>query len=206
MAQPDKAAILAMDVATAVVTRRFDLKDGDSVELFVWAPTTSEDDWAYCPWRIRGLSHGDPTGCGRGVDSVATLQSALTKAAMHLYTSSEYRDGRLTWRKTRDLGLPLLPGMVPGEDGYADARLLTLVGPCSVVVMPDVRFPYVAWPGDRLEETLTRLRAAVDGASDNAALREKLERLVTEFADDQDHYERVCAHEGFDISYVKAAG
>ena len=81
------------------------------------------------PVRVRGsadyvcfyeISGGSKAGLRRavGVDSIQALVLAFTNAATMLYTSEEYKAGRLTHRTDENLGLPTfasLSDLVRGE-------------------------------------------------------------------------------------------
>jgi hypothetical protein len=93
-----------------IATRVFELADGGSVVLELYAP---EPDPApngdfRCGFRIVGLCGSD--GVLKhiyGVDAVQALVLALQTIGVFLYTSAEGRAGDLTWLGGRDLGLPL---------------------------------------------------------------------------------------------------
>ncbi len=191
-----------LDLASAIITRQFDLADGGHVDVFLWPPDCPGDDYPTCTYLIRGLGE-DRVRKGQGVDSMDAVMSALKLIATELYYSQPYKDGELTWLGTRDLHLPMHGGEGPPQEENETADLLTLVSDCSVLAMPGSRFPYVAWPGERLQRVILRLKTLGEAARDIPELKGKLEALMADFTTYQEYYERVCDSKGFDIAYIK---
>jgi len=68
-------------------------------------PVASGSDY-FCPFEVSGLSHAQRGRAG-GVDAAQALLLALQMAATHLYTSDEWKAGRLRWLGSRRLDLPV---------------------------------------------------------------------------------------------------
>jgi hypothetical protein len=63
----------------------------------------------YCVFRYKGFGSDDRTRCLLGIDGIQVLQFAIQIALVGLYSSTAYREGRLTWEGSKDLavGFPL---------------------------------------------------------------------------------------------------
>jgi hypothetical protein len=96
-----------------IATREFDLEgDPPGRASLVIARPHQDGDWR-CDFEIRGLGLGDIDGCAMGVDPVQALFLALKNIASLLYTSEEFKSGRLTWFGQRNLGLPTADAITP---------------------------------------------------------------------------------------------
>lgn len=87
------------------------------VELHAPIKTPAHDDFC-CSFRLLGLG-ADLSSHACGIDPLQALTLALTKIGAVLYSSEEWRDGRLTWlgQPRGDLGLPVPTSMGhPGAD------------------------------------------------------------------------------------------
>ena len=62
----------------------------------------------YCVYRLQGLGDGDHTGRAGGVDGMQALYLAMQMAHVSLVCSCAYKEGRLTWLGSFDLGLPVM--------------------------------------------------------------------------------------------------
>lgn len=186
-----------LDTNNAILTRRFDLRDGAHVDIFVWKPEPDGDRTVRCPYRIYGIGT-EKLYYGYGVDTVQAITLTLLAISTQLYTSDAYRDGDLTWLDSRDLGLPMHPGELPDTDAYEKAALLAIAGASTVVAMPGQRFPYTAFPGDRLDSLIRHLENVT---TTDTASKKTLRRILTTLTNEQRYYEGVCRHAGFDIAY-----
>jgi hypothetical protein len=59
-----------------------------------------------CIYQIDGLGRAQ-TGFAGGADSLQALELAMQTVLMRLVATDEYRDGRLTWNGSSNLGLPV---------------------------------------------------------------------------------------------------
>jgi len=185
----------------AILTRRYDLSDGGHVDIYVWKPEPDNDHLAFSCWyQIHGLE-GEKPRYACGIDSVQAQSIAMQLLSAYLYNSDAYKAGQLTYLGTRDLDLPHRAGEKPGTDEFEKADLLTTAGSPSVVLMPDQRFPYIAWPGERLNGLVSYLDE-VRKALDRGKPRRKLKRLIKGIAGHQKYYEAVCRRAGHDIAYT----
>ncbi len=110
---------MKLESVGAIIARRdFELVDGNSVNVLVGVPDRfpdSEHDY-YCPYQILGLQD-ERVRYAAGIDSIQAIMLALERIGIDLYTSEEYKDGRLKSQshKKGDLGFPL-------PDGLSDIR------------------------------------------------------------------------------------
>ncbi|ESQ81873.1 hypothetical protein AEAC466_20125 [Asticcacaulis sp. AC466] len=192
-----------LDIADAIVTRRFDLKDDRHVDIFIWAPSLNGADTYDCHYRISGIGRGS-TLFARGLDGVQALHLALMAVGHRLYASAEYQAGHLTYLGRRDLCLPHGPGERPVFNDHEKADLLCEPGDICVLAMPDLRFPFIALPGEqayRLIENLTRI---ADQIPVNALARKRLSNLLDGMNAYQRYYEAVCRNAGMPPAYDTA--
>ncbi|MFT3722559.1 MAG: hypothetical protein QM773_03145 [Hyphomonadaceae bacterium] len=90
-----------------IATREFELA-GDPPEHVLLEILEAHPDgvnWR-CGYHVTGLNQDAFSFYGMGVDAVQALHIAMQNAASILYTSEEYKAGRLTWLGMRNLGLP----------------------------------------------------------------------------------------------------
>ena len=183
------------DPADAIMTRRFELDDGQ-VDLYIWAPVETGKAYPRCHWQIVGMGTEVVRHCD-GVDSADAVHEALKLAAIGLYNSPEWRDGRLTWLDMRDLGLPNLPGDRLVEGGYAPAALLSLAGWQAVVRIADQPMPYLAWSDEAQASHIRNLKRALadleTSVEDGRAL---LRQIIDGLLKQKRHYEAVCEEAG----------
>lgn len=97
-----------LDTSFAIMTRRFDLVDGRHVDIFIGKPEFPANVYPTCKFLICGLGD-DKIREAKGVDGLDALVAALEAVRILLYTSQEYKAGKLTWMGERDLSIPLLP-------------------------------------------------------------------------------------------------
>lgn len=196
--------MLDLDINDAILTRRYDLSDGGHVDIYVWKPEPNSEHPSFDCWhQIRGLGNEKPR-CGGGVDSVQALSLTLLHISTTLYCSEAYEAGNLTYFGSRDLMLPYFPGDKPGTDEYETAQLLTIVGEPAVVQMPDLRFPYIAYPGERLTNLIAHLDQIKEMLGKDEPARKRLEALAKGIGNQQKYYEAVCRNAGFDLAYIPA--
>ncbi len=196
MREPD------LDIGTAIITRRFDLAGGGHVDIYLWKPRAVPDAHI-CTCSIIGLGSEKPLDI-HGVDDVQAVSLALQAVGLRLYHSEEYKAGRLTWFGGRDLGLPTLPGEKPGG-GYEPAELLTSASYSSVVRMPGNRFPYVAYPGARLNDLIVTLKEISDCVTGDEDARSGLQALIEGLTRERTYYEAVSRDTGDHPSYITPA-
>ena len=103
-----------LDTAAAIVTRRFNLADGETVYVYVWKPTKNSNVGYDCHYLITGLGE-DTVSFRRGVDGMQALILALQGVWVALYYSEAYKSGQLTWLTGQDLGLPTVPPATEAE-------------------------------------------------------------------------------------------
>lgn len=194
-----------LDIKDAILTRRFDLKDGGHVDLYVWQPTpVPPGDHYACAFLISGLGSAKIRR-GYGIDSIQAMMLTLLRAGLDLYHSDAYKNQELTYLGSRNFDLPLLPGAKVGSSEYRQADLLTSAGSLTVVVMPDQKFPYIAYPGERLKtliEWLSELAAGLK--TSNVKTRKSVARTITGLTNEQKYYEAVCKRAGLHPSYIVA--
>ncbi len=108
----------------AVIAARDLLLDGDpKARVLIGIPKrrTDNDEW-YCPYQTIGIGSGR-VGISYGIDSIQALVLALSMVGAELYTSEEYKAGRLTWdcgAVKGDLGFPVpetIRDVLPGNRG-----------------------------------------------------------------------------------------
>lgn len=191
-----------LDTASAIITRQFDLADGSHVDVFIWQPECSSDDYPTCSYLIRGLGD-DRVRKSQSIDGMDAVMSAMKLIGTTLYSSQQYKNGDLTWLGARDLGLPLFGSGSPPQNEYEKADILAWGSWCSVLLLAGNKFPYVAWPGDRLQQVILRLQRVAEAAHQIPHLKEEFDALMKDFTVYQEYYERVCETKGFDISYIK---
>lgn len=195
----------------AILSRRYDILGGGHVDIFVWAPFAADekrpdngDEGTYaCPYKIIGIGR-DKLYYGHGEGSVQAMMIALQLIGIKLYNCEAYKLGHLTYFGTRDLSLPLLPAQKAGEDSYEKAELLTTANYSAVVMMPDNKFPYVAYPGVRLKDLISSLSEVLDHvrkAPEKATAR--LVRIIKGMEGELKYYEAVCRDAGVLTSYLE---
>lgn len=141
----------------AILHRQFELDEDGRVDLCVWRPFAETDvRWA-CTFLIEGLGAKKPKNA-YGVDAAQALRLCLIKASTDLYTSEAYKEGRLTWLGSRDLGLPMIAGLDPVSGDLGQAQLLNTAGQSAVLAIPGRPLPYIAFPGERLARLTDQLR------------------------------------------------
>ncbi len=124
---------------------------------------------------------------------------------VRLYCSTEYESGQLPYLDSFDLNMPLISGETPGYKVYGKADLLTSAGSSAVVQMPEQKFPYVAYPGDRLNrliKTLERIMKYV--RSNNPKAEDALARTISGLNHEQGYYHAICKSTGLNLSYFHA--
>lgn len=107
------------DFGPEIARREFELDGKLTVTALIAQPYPVDDggSW-FCPVRIEGLGDGKVRRAG-GVDAVQAIHLALKLIATLLYTSDEYKGGRLRWLNQSNLGLPVadaIADLVPPED------------------------------------------------------------------------------------------
>lgn len=192
------------DIKDAILTRRFDLRDGGRVDIHIWAPIEVAPNCQHdCAYRITGIGSGK-LRAGRGVDDVQAMTLTLQMIGSQLYSSKEYQEGDLTWLGGRDLGLPILPGEKPGHGEYEKADVLTTGGQSAIVLIPGDRFAYFAWPGERLEGLVSRLENISEQIEINDVKAcETLKETINGLAGELKYFEAVCKSAGVDLAYVR---
>jgi len=97
-----------MDLGQIIAQRTLECRDANiPVVVSIGMPVAVDEGANYfCPFAITGLSRAHKGRAG-GVDGVQALILALQLAATHLYTSDEWKSGRLLYLGERDLGLPV---------------------------------------------------------------------------------------------------
>jgi hypothetical protein len=99
----------AQDSTLTIVEREFELRS-DSGEGTVIArirrPAPDGETTFRCEIEIEGLQ-APISGYGTGVDGIQAYELALQSVALRLLSSSEYQSGRLTFRGSHDLRLPV---------------------------------------------------------------------------------------------------
>lgn len=102
-------------LGAVIAERNFELLDALGgaprlVRLQVGTPSRfpdSDEDY-YCPFLIDGLDEHSTIRYGAGVDSIQALAGALVNAATMLYTSKAFKEDRLFFLGSADLGLPIV--------------------------------------------------------------------------------------------------
>jgi hypothetical protein len=94
-------------VGVPIAQRELLLSGAANVLVLIGKPELFPDgNGCYCPVQIFGL--GDQkVSCPMGQDAMQALVLALEFAGTTLYTSSEWKSGRLTWLGMRNLGFPV---------------------------------------------------------------------------------------------------
>lgn len=164
----------------AILHRQFELDEDGTVDLYVWRPFAETDvRWA-CTFLIDGLGAKKPKNA-YGVDAAQALSLCLIMASTDLYASEAYKEGRLTWLGSRDLGLPMIEGLDPATGNPGQAQLLTTAGQSAVLAIPGCALPYIAFPSDRLARLTQQLRD-ISLAHPAAGLSRLVEGLESELA------------------------
>ncbi len=107
-------------IGEKIATREFELSGSAGkiiVEIGKPEPFEGGADY-YCPYQIIGLA-GNRVRYGAGIDGVQALIHALHNIGARLYSSTEHREGRLTWFGKRNLGIPvadIIADVVPKAD------------------------------------------------------------------------------------------
>ncbi len=186
----------------AILTRRYDLSDGGHVDIYVWKPEPNSEHPSFdCWYQILGLGNEKPR-YGAGIDGVQALSLTLLAISTKLYCSEAYEAGHLTYFGSRDLSLPYFPGEKPGTDEYETAQLLTTAGEPAVVMMPEHRFPYIAYPGERLSNLIAHLDKIREMLDSDEPASKRLQSLSKGIANQQKYYEAVCRRAGHDLAYI----
>lgn len=101
-----------------VISRHLMLRDPDAgVFVKIGRPAEFPDGGGYhCPYQVLGLGNEGVKRAG-GVDELQAVVLTLKKIAIELYTSAEYRCGRLYWleKGNMDLGFPIPDGFTLDE-------------------------------------------------------------------------------------------
>lgn len=114
------------DVGEIIATRTLSLDGTAEANIIIGKPQRfpNGESW-YCPYQTLNVGL-DRILYAAGVDAVQSLILALSMIGAKLYTSDEYRAGRLSWiaGKNGDLGFPVpesirdvLPGYQTKEGG-----------------------------------------------------------------------------------------
>ncbi|HNB25705.1 MAG TPA: hypothetical protein PLR41_02010 [Alphaproteobacteria bacterium] len=97
-----------------IIVRHLALRNSDvGVVVKIGRPAKFPDDGGYyCPYQFLGLGDERVRYAG-GADELQSVILALKKIGIELYTSAEYRCGRLYWleQDNKDLGFPLPDGV-----------------------------------------------------------------------------------------------
>lgn len=82
-----------------------------AVTIKIGKPVDLELGLSYCPYQISGIGE-ENIRHAIGVDAVQALILALTKIGTDLYTSPEWKSGRLTWMRdaSGNMGMPAIAG------------------------------------------------------------------------------------------------
>ncbi|WP_443750448.1 DUF6968 family protein [Asticcacaulis solisilvae] len=186
-----------LDINDAILTRRYDLSDGGHVDVYVWKPEQGALLYE-CAYLMQGFGKSK-VNRAHGEDPLEAVQHALIFISRSLYASNDYRDGRLTYKGSRDLRLPPDSGQIAGTDDYKPAKLLWIVTDTTVVLMPDTPFPYMAHPGEWCRDYILSLERIANSEAEEA--REMLQKLIQDHKGMQEFYEWVCRSQGIPISY-----
>lgn len=99
----------AADSTLVIVEREFELRtDGGERKVVarIRMPVSNDETTFECELEIEGLE-APISACGEGVDAVQAYELALEGVALRLLASPEYQTGRLTFRGSHDLRLPV---------------------------------------------------------------------------------------------------
>jgi hypothetical protein len=113
------------DIGMIIAKRKLSLTPGEKVVVIIGQPRPFPDcDDFFCPFKVEGLGHGRVIRAG-GVDAIQALELALRMIGAVLYTSEEYKDGRLTWEggTNGSLGFPVpanIRVILPQGDPFGD--------------------------------------------------------------------------------------
>ena len=93
-----------------IMRRVLQLDDVDAVHVDVFAPVEDAGSFGdyLCYYKVSGLNKNIESN-GVGIDSISALVSALIFIGNRLYTTEEYKSGRLSWDGSVDkkkLGFP----------------------------------------------------------------------------------------------------
>lgn len=97
------------NLGNVIATRKLELdgEPGVSVRIGMPVPDPESDGKNYCcPFLIEGVL-GNRLRHAYGIDSVSALQFALQMIGLLLYSSNEYKAGRLRWLEMKDLEFPV---------------------------------------------------------------------------------------------------
>ncbi len=100
--------VYELQASELFITRKFQLDMESAVQLDICKPEPDGKDFK-CTFHITGLGTSHISHA-MGIDAVQAMSLALSKAAVILYTSEEYKQGRLTWHGSGDLELPYPEG------------------------------------------------------------------------------------------------
>jgi hypothetical protein len=102
-------------LGAVIAEREFELLDvvGGAprvVRLQLGTPShfPDSDENYYCPFLIDGLDQRSTIRYAAGVDSMQAITGALMNAATMLYTSKAFKEDRLRFLGSADLGLPVV--------------------------------------------------------------------------------------------------
>ncbi len=109
------------DVGEVIATRTLTLDGTKQAKILIGKPQRfpNGESW-YCPYQTLNVGLDRVLYAG-GVDEVQALILALSMIGAKLYTSDEYREGRLTWdcgAVKGDLGFPVpetIRDVLPGN-------------------------------------------------------------------------------------------
>ena len=115
---------MALELGTVIASRELVLADGGRVTVQIGAPFPPPDYEGeyWCPYKISGLVSVRLRRVV-GIDAIQALMLALQAIGTDLYSSEEYRAGRLSWfenDRSATLGFPVLEGfddLLPDEQG-----------------------------------------------------------------------------------------
>ncbi|HEY5721274.1 MAG TPA: hypothetical protein VIT45_03040 [Allosphingosinicella sp.] len=111
-----------IELGEIIARRELSLSGGDPVLIEIGIPfeVKLEHSEYRCPYRITGIGSGR-VRASIGIDALQALMLALQVIGSDLYSSEEYRTGRLSWFAddwSRSLGLPVFEGfrdLLPAE-------------------------------------------------------------------------------------------
>lgn len=115
----------AIEIGTVIARRVLSLAPNGEVVVVIGKPRPFPGGGDFfCPFKVEGLGSQRITRAG-GVDAVQALELALRMVGTVLYTSQEYKDGRLTWEggENGSLGFPVaanIRDILPEGDLYRE--------------------------------------------------------------------------------------
>ena len=109
------------DVGTVIATRELHIEGSAKVRITIGTPREfPEGDNFFCPFQILGIGNETVRYAG-GVDAVQALVLSLQAIGAYLYTSAEFKAGRLTYLGMRNLGFPVpdnIRDLVPDDQAH----------------------------------------------------------------------------------------